>query len=170
MALFAVALLVMTVALALAVVWPSFVHSVEKQESDRFWASARPFAIREHRMYPDQMVLELYNSEPVTLTIKRIYIDDYPLDFYNHSVPFTWGSAADRCSGGCTMVLIPGQTQIISTVNFTSSPDNPCADADGFYEGNYYKMDVAITYHASNYLALENESATFKLVGECTGR
>ncbi len=168
--LFAAGLLILILVLSLAVVWPSFVHSVERQTSDRFWASAQPFAVREHRMYPNQMVLELHNTEPVTLTIKEIYINSYLLNFYNHSVPFTWSSASFRCSGVCTMVLLPGQTQIISTVNFTSSPANPCAAAGGFAEGNYYKMDLAITYHASNAAALESESATFKLVGECTGR
>lgn len=168
MILFALAMIILMVVLAVVVVWPSYVHSVEKQSSDRFWAAAKPFAVREHRMYPNQMVLEIYNAEPVTLTIKRVYLDTYSLDFSNHSVPFTWASASARCGGGsCNMTMRPGQTQIISTANFTSSPVNPCVVGGGFIEGNRYKMDLVITYHASNAAALENESATFKLVGEC---
>ncbi len=167
--LFAIALLLLIVALSLVVVWPGYVQSIESQESSRAWVLARPFSVGSHPMYPNQMVLELQNTEPVTLTVKSIYLDGVGLDFYNHSVPFTWASASPRCSGGvCTMVVLPGQAQIISTANFTDSPANPCVTPNGFAYGNHYKMDLAITYHASNSSSLESESSTAKLVGDCS--
>jgi len=169
--LFAIVLLVLIVVLALLVVWPSYVHAVEKQESDRFWASARPFSLNNHEMYPNQMLVELVNNEPVTLTIKSIYLEGVSLDFSNHSVPFTWESASSRCGGGeCTMIVLPGQTQIITTANFTGSPANPCVTPDGYAYGNRYRMALVISYHASNPSSLENESSTVELVGICTRR
>ncbi|VVC01966.1 Uncharacterised protein [uncultured archaeon] len=166
--LLAVVLLVLMAVLAVVVFWPSYVQTVERQESDRFWASAKPFAVNDHNMYPNQMVIELANTEPVTLTITGIYLDGASLNFSNHSVPFTWGSASSRCASGCSMAVLPGQTQIISTASFTTTPANPCVTPDGFAYGNRYKMDLVITYHASDPSALENESATEELVGICS--
>lgn len=166
--LLAVVLLVLIAVLAVVVGWPSYVQSIERQESDRFWAGAKPFAVNDHNMYPNQMVLELANTEPVTLTITGIYLEGVSLTFSNHSIPFTWGSASSRCASGCSMTVLPGQTQIISTASFTSTPANPCVTPDGFAYGNRYKMDLVIEYHASDPTALENESFTEELIGLCS--
>jgi hypothetical protein len=166
--LLAVVLLVLIAVLAVVVVWPNYVQTVERQESDRFWASAKPFAVNDHHMYPNQMVIELANTEPVTLTITGIYLEGMSLNFSNYSVPFDWGSASNRCTSGCSMNVIPGQTQIISTANFVTSPPNPCVTPDGFAYGNRYKMDLVIAYHASDPAVIENESSTVELIGICS--
>lgn len=168
--LFGGMLLVASVVLALAVVWPSYLYSVEKQRADGYWSSARPFSVRAHNMFPDQMVLELLNTEPVSLTVKEIRLDGIKLDFANHTVPFSWARDL-RCSAGdCTMWMRPGQIQIISTSNFTNPPLNPCISEGSFIGGARYKLGLSITYHGSNSSDLQAQAANFKLIGTCSER
>ena len=168
--LFGGMLLVASVVLALAVVWPGYLYSVEKQRADGYWSSARPFSVRAHNMFPDQMVLELVNTEPVSLTIKEIRLDGIKLDFANHSIPFSWARDL-RCSAwDCRMLVRPGQAQVRSTANLYDPPPNPCVSENAFSPGARYKLDLSITYHGSNSSDLQVQSANFRLIGTCSER
>src|SRR3989344_4847402 len=87
--LLAIALIIMTMVVIFVYLWPDYTYSVRKQQSDYYWANARPFSVKSHAMYPNQLVLEIQNNEPLTLIVQRVWMDGNRLDFYNHSIPFT---------------------------------------------------------------------------------
>jgi hypothetical protein len=160
-----VALLVALVTFWLA---PNFAADVQKQHSDSYWATARPFAIATQAMYPNLLLLELKNTEPVTLTITGVSVGGVNLNFSNYSVPFSWASASPRCSGGsCAMIVRPGQTQIIATDNFTTNPTNPCLSGASFMSGWGYAVNLTITYNASS---TQTQAGTLPLIGKCSPR
>ena len=98
----------------------------------------------------------------------KLFVDGNPMNFYNYTIPFTWG-ANDLCPRGvCALTMRPGETQIISTGNYTSNPLNPCMAGTSFTAGLDYETDFAITYYASDPGALENETGNFPLIGKCT--
>ncbi len=168
MILFAGMLLVATVVLAVVVVWPSYVQAVQKQRSDDYWLAARPFAVRQSAIYPGAMVIELQNADPVTLNVTGIFLEGVRLDFYNNTVPFSW-TQSPRCSGGsCSMQVRPGQTQIISTVAFTTSPLNPCMVGSDFSASTPYRMGLTISYQGTSTNVTYNETGLVKLMGVCT--
>ena len=168
----AMALLIMLMVTVFVYLWPDYAYSVRKQRSDNYWQNANPLSIRSNFMYPDQPVLEIRNNEPVSLTVTKLWVDRAPLNFYNHTIPFTW-IGHDRCGGGggiCSMSIRPGETQIVSTDNYTTSPPNPCLVGNSFMPGLDYEADFAMTYYASDPNSLENESGKFPLMGKCTAR
>lgn len=167
--LLAVALVVMTMILIFVYVWPDYTYSVRKQRSDDYWANARPFSVKSHAMYPNQLVLEIENKEPLTLVMQRIWVDGNPMNFYNHSIPFTW-AATDQCTSGCAMTMRPGQTQIVSSENFTANPANPCFVGSDFSAGMDYEVDFGVQYYYSDKNLPENQTGKVKLAGACTQR
>jgi len=155
-------LLVAIIAVALAVVWPSYLYSIDKQRSDDYWTTARPFSVAQHILYPDKMVIQLQNTEPVSLTLKGIYLDDEQKLFLNHTIPFSW-TTTDACPGGeCTLLMKPGQTQVISTETLD---DSVC----GNDPNAYYRVGLTIMYKGSNE-TLYNQTSPTMLVGTCSTR
>ncbi|MCX8198342.1 MAG: hypothetical protein N3F07_04110 [Candidatus Micrarchaeota archaeon] len=155
----AASLLVALVALGTIVIWPSYSYSVEKQRSDDYWAAAQPFSVEQHGLYPDRMLLQLRNTEPVSLSIRGIYLDYQPRAFRNHSVPFSWAAYSEACSGGnCNLPFKPGQRQALS-VPIIGSPCSQDASAK-------YKMMLTISYSGSNG-TVYNQTSIFPLVGSC---
>ena len=168
MILFAGMLMVATVVLSVAVVWPSYVQAVQKQRSDDYWLAARPFVVKQNAIYPGTMVIELQNADPVTLNVTGIWLEGVRLDFYNHTVPFSWTKTA-RCGGGsCSMLVRPGQAQIISTVAFSTTPLNPCLVGSDFSPMTPYRMGLTISYRGTGTNATYNETGLVKLMGICT--
>ena len=168
--LLAMALIIMLMVTVFVYLWPDYTYSVKKQRSDDYWQNAKPFAVKSHMIVPDQLVLEMENTEPVSLTVTRLYVDGTGLDFYNHSIPFNW-SVNDLCGGGnCALAMRPGETQIVSTYNFTSSPVNPCYIGASFSNGLDYEADFNITYYATDAAAPEIQTGKMKLIGKCTQR
>jgi len=159
------ALIVMLTVVLFTSFIPSFAYSVEKQRSDDYWLDARPFSVKGHLLVPNKMILELQNTEPVSLTVKGIWLNAISLNFSNHSIPFSWNATSQCSGGGCTMLMRPGQTQIISTVNFTTTPANPCLQG----EGTGYELNLTITYQLEG-ASLENQTGSQYLIGECTRR
>ncbi len=152
---------------ALVIFWlmPNFSADVLEQRSDNYWATARPFSIASQAMHPNQLVLELRNTEPVTLTVTGVTVGGVGMNFSNYSVPFDWSTASARCSGGsCAMIVRPGQTQIITTDNFTTSPQNPCLSGAAFMNGWSYSLNLTITYSTSSN---QSQVGSLPLAGKC---
>ncbi|MCX6773148.1 MAG: hypothetical protein NTV88_05275 [Candidatus Micrarchaeota archaeon] len=171
--LLAIALVVMMLVTTFVYIWPSYTYSVKKQRADDYWANARPFAVKSNMIVPNQLVLEIENTEPVTLTITALSVDGTALNFYSHPVPFTW-AVTDMCgSGDCALPMRPGAKQIISTYNFTDTPINPCIlqpSISNFETGYVYEIDFAVTYYATDPGSLETQSGKLKMIGSCTAR
>jgi len=168
--LLAIALIVMSMTTVFVYIWPSYTYSVKKQRADDYWANSRPFAVKSNAIYPDQLVMEIENTEPVSLTVTQLWVDGTPLEFHTHSIPFSWDEI-NVCSGSdCTMLIHPGETKIVSTYDFTSAPQNPCLAGATFTTGLDYETDLTITYFATDRGELENQTGKLKLIGKCTAR
>ena len=164
---FGVTLLVLLIVFVLILFWPSFTQSAEQQRSDYAWANARPFAVKYNSVVPNRVMLQLQNVEPVSLTIKGILVGGRQMDFINYTMPFTWTGSSRCAAGDCTLLMRPGETQIISTVDFASPLDNPCAEGTAFMDGKKYRIALAITYHGADPSKLYNETLSVPLVGAC---
>lgn len=116
--------MMITLLVALGAFWlaPNFASDVQQQKSDTYWADSRPFSVQSNTIYTAGMLLQVQNTEPVTMTITGVSLNGVPLNFYNHSANFTWGRTADCSSGVCSLQVRPGQTLAISTENFSASP------------------------------------------------
>ncbi len=162
-------LIVALAAATLSVAWPEVVFSTQQTRSDQYWEDAHPFSVKFNTMKPDSMVLELRNNDPTTLTISGIWLDNVKLDFYNHTVPFAITSYPRCSAGACNMTMAPGGVQIISTANFSTSPQNPCGYGADFKYGAKYEMALIISYYGRNSSNEYNQTATQKLIGTCSG-
>lgn len=168
MILFAAMLVVAIIVLGVAVIWPSYVNSIQKQRSDDYWALARPFVVKQNVIYPGAAVIELQNADAVTLNVTGVWLGGVRLDFYNHTLPFSWTKTSACGGGACSLLVRPGQTQIISTAEFTTAPTNPCLVGAGFSPGTPYQMELAITYRGTSTNATYNQTGLVKLFGVCT--
>lgn len=169
MILLAMALITMTLVMVFVYLWPDYTYSVRKQRSDDYWQNARPFSVKSHSIYPSQLLLEIENTEPVTLVVQKLWIDGNPMNYYSHSVPFGW-AATDECTSACAMAVRPGQVRIISSENFTTNPQNPCVDSNGFTAGLDYEVEFRVQYYYTDKNQPENQTGKFSLIGSCTER
>ena len=167
---FAVALIVMVAALALFVVEPQVAYSTKKQQSDQYWASARPFSVVNSIVSKDQALLQIQNSEPLSLTIKNITLQGMGVNFSRVSAPFN-ESAVPMCVGGsCSMQMTSGELDSVVTDNISASQliEQLCFSGSTFQEGRYYEANLAITYQDSSGNGAE-ETSEVPLIGQCTG-
>ena len=163
----ALTLLLVLVAFTLMVFWPSFAHSAEEQRAASAWASARPFSVAEYAMIPNMAVLEISNTEPVSLTITKIRLGGQDMDFSTHSVPVSWPGTPACMSGTCELKLRPGEFAIVSTANFTAT--NPCVEGGSFVPGRLYEIPLSIAYHGSNPSETLVQEDAQPLAGKCSG-
>jgi hypothetical protein len=165
----AVLLAIALAAIIIAGSWPDISTETQKRQSDAYWRSALPFSVKFHAIKPDNLVMELQNADAITLNVTEIRINNVRLDFFNHSLPYSEPGEA-RCSGGsCSMLMRPGERQIISTENFTTNPANPCGFGENFAYGTSYKISLAIVYRGTSSDENYTQQGAFKLIGTCGG-
>ena len=165
--LLAAMLTVALVSISLLMFFPNMAAESQLQKSQSFWADGRPFSVQGNTIYTTGMLLQMQNSEPVTMTITGISINGVPLNLYNHSLPFTW-TRTNACNspGDCSILVYPGQTAAISTDEFDASPQNPCGTDDSFADGKIYSVNFSISYKTNGQSF--TQSGTTQLMGKCT--
>ena len=173
--LFGLMLLVAIVVIALGIMWPSFLSSVELQASNKYWPSAKPFSVESNVIFPNRLFFIIKNNDNIPLTITGVELDsqlmrfNQMMSFNNDSIPFSWNST-DLCVDeleDCSLRLMPGEKLILATDNFTDVPKNPCLDNGVFAPGRIYKLPLAISYHGADIGAGELQRGTMPLVGTC---
>ena len=166
---FALAVVVMVAAISLLVVQPQVAYSTKKQQSDQYWASARPFAVVDSVITKDRAVLQLQNSDPVSLTIRGISIQGTSVNFSKVSAPFN-GSAVPMCVGsGCTMQMPAGELDAVVADSSSMAPalERLCFSGSTFQEGRYYEANLSITYQDSSGNGAV-ETSNVPLIGQCS--
>ena len=167
--IFGVMLVVATMVFSVGVMWPSFTQSIKKAETDRYWASAQPFSIRQNSIYMDNMVLEIVNTEPVSLTIKSIVVNGKEIPFSSHAAPFTWDNLSSCCavSGDCACLVPPGKRAVFSTDNLSLLVESPCRSGGNFQAGKTYDVEFAIRYYGTNSTNVKTQGGNVRLLGTC---
>ncbi|MCX8194608.1 MAG: hypothetical protein N3G22_00655 [Candidatus Micrarchaeota archaeon] len=168
MMIYAVALLIVIIAIVLAMIWPGFASSVEKERSDKYWSSARPIAVKSNFVSPNYLLLEIKNEEPQAITLTKVYVNGQNFSMFrvHEATRFSWDKGAPARS----LYFYPNTVKIIS-INLSSLQKHPCKSGEVFLEGSRYQLDLAFSYRASSYPIYfgpeENQTGTVKLVGEC---
>jgi hypothetical protein len=168
MAIMGISLLIMLVAVAFVAVEPQIAYSAKMQRSAEYWASARPFSLKSYAITQSHIILELQNSEPVSLSVKEIRLNGLVSNFSKIFAPYN-GSAVPMCySGSCDMQMAPGAVEVvlIGNLNSSSALQKLCSPDGSFQEGRNYEANLSITYQGSSGSSYV-QAGSAPLAGQC---
>ncbi|MEM2138235.1 MAG: hypothetical protein QW568_04060 [Candidatus Anstonellaceae archaeon] len=161
--LFVIAIL----AVALTYIFPTFAADAQKQRSDSYWSSAKPFEVNSNKIAQNRMVLALENTEPTTLTITALKVNGQVVDFGSAGQSFGEYLTSQCAGGSCAMQMRPGQAMVVVTDALPSNA-NPCNASGTVNEGQRYAVPFEITY-TSAAGQTSTQAGTVDLSGYCSG-
>lgn len=163
-----IALLIMLAAVVIVAVEPQLAYSAKMQRTGEYWAGAHPFSIGSYAITQSHILLEVQNSEAVSISVKGISVNGRSVNFSKIFSPYN-ESAVLMCSmGSCDMQMPPGMVEmvLIDKINSTSGLQNLCSPDGYFQEGRYYSANLSIAYQGASG-EMHVQEGKLPLIGQC---